>query len=166
MWLLLGADLKKIRLIMSKKLPEILIINGPNLNLLGTREPSIYGSMTLKEIEKISIETAATLNMTVQFLQSNYEGQLIEWIQETVNNNISGIIINPAAFGHTSIALMDALKAVNLPVIEVHLSNIFKREDFRQHSYISLVANGIISGFNSQSYVLGLHALSSILQDK
>lgn len=136
----------------------ILIINGPNLNMLGVREPEIYGTETLEDIRTACVEHAAAAGATVDFRQSNSEADLIGWIQES-RGNFAGIIINPAAFTHTSVAIQDALVLSELPTIEVHLSNIFRREPFRHHSYVSPVARGIISGFGAHGYVLAIDAL-------
>ena len=127
---------------------KILILNGPNLNMLGIREPDIYGHETLKDIELMCIKKAEELDVKVDFRQSNSEGELVNWIQDGFDE-CDGIIINPAAYTHTSVAMLDALKAVGLPVIEVHLSNIEEREKFRQHSYVSMVADEVITGKKS-----------------
>lgn len=139
----------------------ILVLNGPNLNLLGSREPEIYGRDTLADIEAACRRHAQSLGLTLEFQQSNYEGQLIDWIHHA-RGRVSGIIINPAALTHTSVALLDALQAVELPVIEVHLSNIHQREQFRQHSYVSKVARGVICGFGSHGYILAIDAMARI----
>lgn len=141
----------------------ILIVNGPNLNMLGTREPEIYGSETLADVEAKCREYAAKICLSVDFIQSNVEGELVTAIQNAAKNN-AGLLINAGAYTHTSIAMMDALLPLKIPVIEVHLSNIFKREPFRHESYISKAAKGVICGFGSDSYILGLQAISSILQ--
>lgn len=138
---------------------RILILNGPNLNLLGTREPEIYGRETLADIQSRCEAKAAALGLEVDFRQSNHEGELVEAIHKARGNH-SAIIINAGAYTHTSIAILDALQAVNLPVIEVHLSNIYKREEFRHHSYISRIAKGVICGFGSLGYILALEALA------
>jgi 3-dehydroquinate dehydratase II len=140
----------------------ILVLNGPNLNLLGVREPEIYGNETLAEIEEACLERCAELELRLDFRQSNHEGELVTWIQDA-RGNAAAIIINAAAFSHTSVAIHDALKFAELPVIEVHLSNIFKREPFRHSSYISTVADGIICGLGSQGYLLALDALWRLL---
>lgn len=137
---------------------SILILNGPNLNMLGIREPEIYGDETLEDIKARCIDKGNVCGFSVEFRHSNDEGELVTWIQEA-RGAFNGIIINPAAYGHTSIAIMDALLAVNLPTIEVHLSNIQKRERFRHHSYISKVAFGVIAGFGIQSYELAFDAM-------
>ncbi len=147
------------------KAPAVLILNGPNLNLLGTREPATYGRASLADIEKACRAHAATLGLTVDFRQSNSEGTLVDWIQESAGKH-QGILINPAAYSHTSVAILDALSAVDLPVVEVHLSNIHKREAFRHHSYVSRVAWGVICGFGADSYRLGLTALATLLVEE
>ena len=141
----------------------ILVLNGPNLNLLGVREPKTYGSETLADIEEACLERAAALDLALDFRQSNHEGQLVDWIQEA-RESADGIIINAGAYTHTSIAILDALRACELPIIEVHLSNIFAREDYRHHSYISSVARGVICGFGAQGYILALDAIAYVLE--
>ncbi|HLD28700.1 MAG TPA: type II 3-dehydroquinate dehydratase [bacterium] len=141
---------------------KILIINGPNLNLLGKREPDIYGKMSLEEINKKVTKEANLLETEVSFLQSNHEGDIVEQIQKA-DGVYDGIIINPAAFTHTSVAVKDAIAAVSVPVVEVHLSNIHAREEFRQKSITAGSAKGVITGFGWYSYILGLEALRSIL---
>jgi 3-dehydroquinate dehydratase-2 len=141
----------------------ILVLNGPNLNLLGVREPQTYGRETLADIEESCLERAAALDLGVDFRQSNHEGQLVDWIQEA-RESADGIIINAGAYTHTSIAILDALRACELPIIEVHLSNIFSREPYRHHSYISAVARGVICGFGAHSYVLALDAIAYLLE--
>jgi 3-dehydroquinate dehydratase II len=141
----------------------ILVLNGPNLNLLGVREPQTDGRETLADIEESCLERAAALDLAVDFRQSNHEGQLVDWIQEA-RESADGIIINAGAYTHTSIAILDALRACELPIIEVHLSNIFSREPYRHHSYISAVARGMICGFGAQSYVLALDAIAYLLE--
>ena len=136
---------------------KILFLNGPNLNLLGQREPSVYGRDTLADIEAKVRERASQLNVTVEFRQSNLEGELVSWIQEA-RGNFEVIVLNAAAYTHTSIALRDAISAVNIPTIEIHLSNIHAREDFRHKSVIAAVCRGQICGFGPKSYVLGLEA--------
>lgn len=141
---------------------KILIINGPNLNMLGSREPSVYGRQTLGDIEKACRKKAGTLKLKVDFRQSNHEGEIISWIQEA-GRAFSGIIINPAGFGHTSIAMMDALLAVNIPTIEVHLSNIYRREEFRHHTYTSHAVTGVVSGLGAHGYILALEAIAEMV---
>jgi 3-dehydroquinate dehydratase-2 len=140
----------------------IYILNGPNLNLLGTREPDIYGSETLADIERRCRKKAEALGLNVALRQSNIEGELVGWIQEA-RERAQGIIINAAAYTHTSVALHDALKACGLPIVEVHLSNIYKREAFRHNSFVSPVANGVICGFGGQGYEFALDALAAIV---
>lgn len=139
---------------------KILVIHGPNLNLLGTREPEIYGSMTLDRINAGLETLAAELDCQLTIVQSNSEGVLIDTIQAAMGR-FRGILINPAGYTHTSVAIRDALAAVGLPVVEVHLSNIHKREEFRSHSYVAPVAVGQVCGFGADSYHLGLRALKS-----
>ena len=137
---------------------NILVLHGPNLNLLGRREPDHYGSLTLNMINGLLQDAAQKEQVTISFYQSNAEGELVDALHNAIGV-FDGIIINPGAYTHTSIALRDAILAAGIPVVEVHLSNIYCREDFRQHSYISGVALGVISGFREQSYLLGLQAL-------
>ena len=141
----------------------VFILNGPNLNLLGVREPSIYGRDTLGDIEERCTARAAALGLGIDFRQSNHEGQLVDWIQEA-RESADGIILNAGALTHTSVALLDALSAADLPVIEVHLSNIFRRESFRHHSYVSLAASGVICGLGAQGYELALDAIVSLIE--
>jgi 3-dehydroquinate dehydratase-2 len=141
---------------------KILVLNGPNLNLLGTREPDIYGSETLADIEVRALKCGDNLDLKVEFRQSNTEGQLVDWVQQA-RENADLLIVNAGAYTHTSVALLDTLKACNIPVIEVHLSNIHKREEFRQHSYISKVAIGTICGFGGYGYEMALEAAAKIL---
>ena len=142
---------------------KILIINGPNLHLLGSREQQVYGAKSLDSIKKSLERTAESLSLQIDFRQSNSEGEIVDWIGEA-KENFSGIIINPAAYTHTSIAIRDALSAVELPAIEVHLSNIYRREEFRHHSYIAPVCLGQISGFGADSYEWALCALERYLR--
>lgn len=144
----------------------VLVLNGPNLNLLGTRKPEVYGTTTLADVEKLCAAEAAELGLQLDFRQSNHEGQLIDWIHEEgakVKAGASiGAVLNPGAFTHTSVALHDAIEAVELPVIELHISNVHRREEFRHHSYISPVARGIIVGFGVHGYLLALRGLSEL----
>ena len=142
----------------------ILILNGPNLNLLGVREPEVYGRDTLADIEEACMERASVLDLTVEFRQSNQEGQLVDWIQEA-RENADGIVINPAGYTTTSVAVLDALLAADLPIIEVHLSNIHRREAFRQNSLVSRAATGVICGLGAQGYLLALDAMARLLED-
>jgi 3-dehydroquinate dehydratase II len=140
----------------------VYVLNGPNLNMLGLREPSVYGAETLADIEALCRREGKALGLDVEFRQSNIEGELVSWIQEA-RSNASAIALNAGAYTHTSVALHDALRAAELPAVEVHLSNVYKREDFRHHSFIATAVNGVICGFGSQSYVLALRALVHIL---
>ncbi|MBB6254830.1 type II 3-dehydroquinate dehydratase [Nitrospirillum iridis] len=142
--------------------PSVLILNGPNLNMLGIREPHIYGAETLEDIENACQETAVRLGLEIDFRQSNHEGELVTWIQDARGEH-DAIVLNAGAYTHTSIAIHDALSAVGLPVVEVHLSNIFRREPFRHHSYVSPVARGVICGFGSQGYLLALQAAARLI---
>ncbi|MCS7087783.1 MAG: type II 3-dehydroquinate dehydratase [Thermoflexales bacterium] len=150
---------------MTSELRHILVLHGPNLNLLGLREPEVYGSTTLETINERLHALAATRNATLRIVQSNHEGVLIDALHEA-REWAHGVLINPGALTHTSIALRDAISAVALPCVEVHLSNIYRRESFRQHSYISGVAVGVISGFGWRSYMLGLLALLDWLDER
>jgi 3-dehydroquinate dehydratase II len=141
----------------------VLILNGPNLNMLGTREPAIYGSDTLDDIAKLCATRAKSAGLEIEFRQSNLEGELIGWIQGA-RAAASGIIVNAGGLTHTSVALLDALQAAELPVIEVHLSNIFRRDSFRQHSYVSLAATGVICGLGANGYELAIDAMRRILE--
>jgi len=145
------------------EMKPIYILNGPNLNLLGLREPNIYGQETITDLEARCAVKAKSLGQQIVFRQTNNEGELINWVHEA-QNKACGIIINGAAYTHTSVALHDALKAVNVPTVEVHLSNVYAREPFRHHSYISPVAHGVICGFGGQSYELALDGLAQILK--
>ena len=141
---------------------KILIINGPNLNLLGIREKNFYGDTTLKRIKSICEEKCSEYNMEMEFFQSNHEGELLEKIH-SVQNGFEGIIINPAAYTHTSIALLDALRATSKPKIEVHISNIYSREDYRRKSITSEAVNGVICGFGENGYLLAIEAMKKLI---
>jgi len=145
--------------------PTIFILNGPNLNLLGVREPSVYGHDTLGDIEERCSACAASLSLQIDFRQTNHEGQLVDWIQEA-RASADGIILNAGALTHTSVALLDVLSAADLPTIEVHLSNIFRRESFRRHSYVSLAATGVICGLGAQGYELALAAIANLIESE
>jgi 3-dehydroquinate dehydratase-2 len=140
----------------------IFILNGPNLNLLGKREPHIYGHETLADVEAECRRVGSELNFEIEFRQTNAEAQLIDWIHEA-RETAAGIVINPAALTHTSVAVMDALSACSCPILEVHISNIHRREQFRHFSYVSLVAAGVIAGFGTQGYTLALQRLEHLL---
>ncbi len=142
--------------------PTILVLNGPNLNILGAREPDVYGHETMAEIEAACAKRASALGLTVEFRQSNSEGELVDWIQGA-RNGYAGLIVNAGAYTHTSVALLDALLACEVPVIEVHLSNILQRDDFRHHSYVSKAARGLICGFGGFGYEMALEAAARIL---
>ena len=140
----------------------IFVLSGPNLNLLGVREPDIYGHETLFDIQARCSRRAAEFSMTVEFRQSNHEGVLIDWVQEA-RTAASAMVINPAGYGHTSVALLDALKTLAIPVIECHLSNPAARDDFRRHTYVSLIAAGVVSGFGGASYELAVEAAAGLV---
>ena len=140
----------------------VLIVNGPNLNMLGNREPEFYGSETLKDVEVKCQSCAIELGLKIDFRQSNGEGEIVEWIQQSTGK-FAAILINAGAYTHTSIAIHDALKGCGLPIFEVHLSNIYQREDFRHNSYISNLAEGVICGFGSQGYIFALQATTKFL---
>jgi len=145
-------------------LPLIAVFNGPNLNMLGLRQPEIYGAATLDDVEQLCAEAAEGLGLAIDFRQTNSEGELISWVQEC-RGRASGIVINPAGLSHTSISLMDALLSVELPVVEVHISNIHRREQFRHLSYVSTMATGVLCGFGTHGYALALTAMARILED-
>ena len=140
----------------------VYVLNGPNLNLLGKRQPQIYGHETLADVEASCRALARDLDLEIRFHQSNAEGQIIDWIHEA-RETAGGIAINPAAYTHTSVAILDALNAFDGPVIEVHISNVHKRESFRHHSYVSLRADGVIAGFGTQGYELALRRLARLV---
>lgn len=140
----------------------VFVLNGPNLNLLGSREPGIYGGKSFADIERECRDEGAVLGLSVDFRQTNHEGVLVDWIQEAADS-AKGIVINPGAYTHTSVAIHDAVRAVGLPLIEVHLSNILAREPFRHHSYVSPVASGVICGLGPDGYRLALQALKQLV---
>jgi 3-dehydroquinate dehydratase-2 len=139
----------------------IYVLSGPNLNLLGTREPEIYGHHTLEDVKRLCEARASALGREIVFRQSNHEGELIDWIQEA-REKAAAVVINPAGYGHTSVAILDALKAVGVPVIECHLSNPASREAFRNQTYVSLAATGVVSGFGAASYELAVEAAAGL----
>ncbi|MEM7042260.1 MAG: type II 3-dehydroquinate dehydratase [Pseudomonadota bacterium] len=140
----------------------VLVLNGPNLNLLGRREPGIYGTLTLADIEASCVREGAALGLAVTCRQSNGEGELVTWVQQAADE-FEALIFNPGAYSHTSVALLDALRFLETPVFEVHLSNIHQREEFRHHSYVSLVAKGVIVGFGAKGYELALRGAADLL---
>ena len=146
---------------------SVLVLNGPNLNLLGTREPAVYGSATLADVEELCRQEAARLGLDLDFRQSNWEGQLVDWVHEAGAavraGTCIGAVFNPGAYTHTSVALRDAIEGSSLPVVELHISNVHSREEFRHHSYVSPVARGVVIGFGVSGYPLaiaGLHAVT------
>lgn len=139
----------------------LLVLNGPNLNMLGTRDPKQYGSSTLSDIESAVRDRADSLGLEVDFRQSNHEGELVDWIQRA-RGEVAGVIINPGAYSHTSVAIHDALELLDCPIVEVHLSNIHRREEFRHHSYVSLVATGVIAGLGARGYLLAVEAIAAL----
>ncbi len=143
----------------------VYILNGPNLNLLGKRQPEIYGHVTLADVEAECRALAGELDLAIRFHQSNREYELIDWIHEA-RNDAGGIIINPAAFTHTSVAILDALNAFDAPVIEIHISNVHKREPFRHHSFVSARADGVIAGFGTQGYGLALRRVARLIDEQ
>jgi 3-dehydroquinate dehydratase II len=146
-------------------LPLIAVLNGPNLNLLGIRQPHIYGTATLDDVEAICAETADILGLAIDFRQTNLEGELVNWVQEC-RTRAAGIVLNPAGFTTTSVSLLDALMAVDLPVVEIHISNIHKRESFRHPSLVSLGARGVICGFGVRGYALALQGIADLLLER
>ena len=144
--------------------PLIAVFNGPNINMLGLRQPHIYGHATLDDVEQLCADTADRLGLAIDFRQTNGEGEIVTWVQEC-RGRAAGIVINPAGYTTTSIALLDALLATELPVIEVHISNIHRREEFRQHSYVSKAAVGVICGLGIRGYALALQAMADYLED-
>jgi 3-dehydroquinate dehydratase II len=144
----------------------VYVINGPNLNLLGTREPEKYGHASLAEVETLCRETAARHGLTMEFRQSNHEGEIVDWIQEAHTKKAAGVVINPAGYTTTSVAILDAILAVQLPVVEIHITNIHARESFRQHSYVSKAARAVICGFGIEGYALAITGLAAIAGTK
>jgi 3-dehydroquinate dehydratase II len=144
----------------------VYVLNGPNLNLLGTREPEIYGRATLADIEKLCRTTAERHGLAIDFRQSNHEGEIIDWIQEARNEKAAGLVINPAGYSHTSVAILDALATLETPIIEVHISNIHAREQFRRRSYVSQVARAVLCGFGAEGYALAIAGLSVMINAK
>jgi len=144
----------------------IYVVNGPNLNLLGTREPHIYGRATLADVDKLCQTTAQRHGLAVIFRQSNHEGRIVDWINEARAEKAAGLIINPAGYTTTSIAILDALLAMEAPVVEVHISNIHAREEFRRHSYVSEAARAVICGFGIDGYALAVAGLAGLIGDK
>jgi 3-dehydroquinate dehydratase-2 len=144
--------------------PKLLLLHGPNLNMLGLREPSIYGSATMAQIDQRCQQLASELGYDLSCRQSNHEGQLVDWLQAAVGEFV-GIVMNPGAYSHSSIALLDAIRAITIPVVEVHLSNIHAREAFRSHSMTAAGVVGLISGFGADSYLLGVRAVAQLLAD-
>jgi 3-dehydroquinate dehydratase II len=144
----------------------VYVLNGPNLNLLGSREPEIYGSATLAEVEKLCRATAKEHGLAVEFRQSNHEGEIIDWIQEARSKKAAGMVINPAGYGHTSVAILDALAALEVPVIEVHISNIHARESFRRRTYVSQIARAVLCGFGIHGYALAIDGLAALIDAK
>lgn len=144
---------------------KLLVLHGPNLNLLGQREPDVYGRTTLAELDATLHALAAELGIALEARQTNHEGVLIDWVQAAEAEGFGGIVINPGGYTHTSVALRDAIAAIRLPVVEAHVSNVFAREAFRQHSYVSPVAWGVISGFGLASYQLAVRALAEARRD-
>ncbi len=142
--------------------PLIAVLNGPNLNMLGVRQPELYGRATLDDVEALCAETAEQVGLSIDFRQTNGEGELISWVQEC-RGRAAGIIINPGGYTHTSVALMDALLAVALPTIELHVSNIHRREEFRSHSYVSRAATGVICGLGVRGYAVALVAMADLI---
>src|SRR5437016_3804092 len=140
----------------------VYVLNGPNLNLLGTREPKTYGRATLKDVERMCREAARRHKLELVFRQSNHEGELIDWIQEAGASKAAGVVLNPGGYTHTSVAIRDAVGAVTVPVIEVHISNIFARESFRNHSYIAPVARATLAGFGVSGYALAIDGLAGL----
>jgi 3-dehydroquinate dehydratase-2 len=144
----------------------VYVLNGPNLNLLGSREPEVYGRATLADVEKLCRGTAKRHGLTVEFRQSNHEGEIVDWIQEARAQKAVGVVINPAGYGHTSVAILDALAMLEAPVIEVHISNIHARESFRRRTYVSQVARAVLCGFGIHGYALAIDGLAALIDAK
>jgi 3-dehydroquinate dehydratase II len=149
----------------SESRPLVAVLNGPNINMLGLRQPHIYGHATLDDVEQLCAETAEQVGLAIDFRQTNGEGELVTWVQEC-RGRAAGIVINPAGYTTTSIALLDALLATELPVIEIHISNIHRREEFRQHSYVSKAAVGVICGLGVRGYAMALQAMADLLEER
>jgi 3-dehydroquinate dehydratase-2 len=145
---------------------SVYVLNGPNLNLLGTREPQTYGHATLQDVERLCRDTAKQHTLDVEFRQSNHEGELVDWIHEASAKKAAGIVLNAGGYTHSSVAIRDAVAAVQVPVIEVHISNIFAREDFRHHSHIAPVAKGTLCGFGVNGYALAIDGLAAMVDGK
>lgn len=145
---------------------NIYVLNGPNLNLLGTREPQLYGSATLADVETLCRVTAQRHGLAVEFRQSNHEGQIVDWIHQARAESAAGLIINPAGYTTTSVAILDALHTLEAPVVEVHITNIHAREPFRRHSYVSRAARGVICGFGIDGYALGIAGIAAMIGAK
>ena len=148
------------------KSKTVYVLNGPNLNLLGTREPKLYGRATLADVEKLCRATAKGCGLDVEFRQSNHEGEIIDWIHEARAGKAAALLINPAGFTTTSISILDALYTLEVPVIEVHITNIHARESFRQHSYVSLAARAVICGFGVEGYALAIKGIAALIGAK
>jgi len=144
----------------------IYVLNGPNLNSLGTREPEKYGHATLGDVEALCHDTAKRYGLTVEFRQTNHEGELVDWFHEAKHKQVAGVVINPAGYSHTSVAILDAIFATAIPTIEVHITNIHQRDEFRHHSFISKGAKGVICGFGIEGYALGITGLASLIGAK
>lgn len=144
----------------------IYVLNGPNLNLLGTREPDKYGRASLAEVEQLCREAAERFGLSAEFRQTNHEGEIIDWIHEAAERKAQGIVINPAGYGHTSIAILDAILAAQIPVVEVHITNIHAREGFRNASYVSRAARAVICGFGIEGYALAISGLAALVGAK
>ena len=149
---------------MPTALPLVVVLNGPNMNMLGLRQPGLYGTATLDDVEQLCADTAQGLDLAIDFRQSNSEGELVSWVQEC-RGRAAGLVINPAGYTNTSVALMDAILAAALPTVEVHIPNLHRREEFRHHSFVSRAATGVIAGLGVQGYALALQALAGLIDD-